>query len=186
MSNVLLLHWAEERDFRYEFCDQRESMKWNDEHFFAQELKGNPYFNGIDWKMVAERKSDAPFELNEMKLNLTNPLNLTRFSQIELNSEREANFAKLFCSECEGRMCELICLWTLLFILNVIRRLFVCGSETSQLKWPFWTLELRILPWKWNTNNNVYRIKFKMIFRTLMNALMWDLRLIDGIELELK
>lgn len=40
--------------------------------FFA-ELKNHPYFNGVDWKMVAKRRSDPPYKPAKRRINLESP-----------------------------------------------------------------------------------------------------------------
>lgn len=66
---------------------------------YFQDLKSHPYFSDVDWRKVAEKKSDPPFEPNKIQIHLTNPINNARFSQSGLNSELEASFAKAFQSK---------------------------------------------------------------------------------------
>lgn len=42
-------------------------MNNNHSFGFVVDLKNHPYFDGVDWQQVAERKSDPPFEPNDIQ-----------------------------------------------------------------------------------------------------------------------
>lgn len=63
------------------------------------ELKSHPFFDGIDWEKVAERKTEPPFEPTEVNKNLGDPLDSKTLFETEIDEESEAALVEKFRSE---------------------------------------------------------------------------------------
>lgn len=93
------------------------------------ELKSLPYFDEINWKEVAERTNEPPFEPIQSEQNENNLLNVTHFAHNGDYDELELRFLPKFASELDkkyGCKCKLFN-----FIFNC--RLYLCGTRTSEL-----------------------------------------------------
>lgn len=65
------------------------------------ELKNQAYFDGIDWDMLADGRSDAPFNPNNIQINLKTPTNLADLLETAINDEHEPIRAEYYCSKLE-------------------------------------------------------------------------------------
>lgn len=54
---------------------------------FFVEIKNHPYFEGIDWESVAERKSKPLFDPIEIQINENDLVDLTTKLNIDVNEE---------------------------------------------------------------------------------------------------
>lgn len=67
-------------------------------------MKNLPYFDGIDWEKVAERKNDPPFEPIQFELNVSSPLDVTKeFVDDDDYSEHELEYLPKFSSKLNER-----------------------------------------------------------------------------------
>lgn len=57
-------------------------------------MKSHPFFNGIDWAKVAERKSESPFEPNEFQIDNEESLNIREKHKMHLDDELDAAIAE--------------------------------------------------------------------------------------------
>lgn len=78
------------------------------------ELKNHPYFHGIDWEQVADRKCDAPFEPIEILLDQNDHLDLFELMEIDVNYKLDAITAKRIHSELKEEYCIGIIAWYLM------------------------------------------------------------------------
>lgn len=69
---------------------------------FLSELKNLPYFHGIDWQLVAEGKSDPPFDPSTTELELDNPQNKTELFNNEMDDTLAAIIAEKFQSKSQN------------------------------------------------------------------------------------
>lgn len=60
------------------------------------DLKDHPYFNGIDWEMVAARQSEPPYEPNEFHFELGDSVDLEAELEIQPTEELEPSVAEKF------------------------------------------------------------------------------------------
>lgn len=69
---------------------------------FSAELKNHPYFEGVDWEKVAEKKSTPPFEPKKnygSQLNMDNPQELSVVFAEFINDEVDPAVAARFPSK---------------------------------------------------------------------------------------
>lgn len=57
----------------------------------------HPYFNGVDWKLVAEGKFHLPYEPYDLQIDWQNPIEFVAFFEIGIDDdELDANLIERF------------------------------------------------------------------------------------------
>lgn len=71
---------------------------------FFLELKGHPFFSGIDWEKVAERTSDPPFEPMGADINMGDPFDSDTLYESKIDEDTEAALAEEFRRELKEKL----------------------------------------------------------------------------------
>lgn len=66
---------------------------------FNVDLKNHPFFDGINWKMVAENAFDPPYESIEIQTNLDKPIDLAALLGDGINDELDDTLHNRFRSK---------------------------------------------------------------------------------------
>lgn len=69
------------------------------EWYFSAELKKHSYFNGVDWEMVAEKRSDPPYEPTQRRMNLEHPFDYLASRELGTDDMLDESIIELLRSE---------------------------------------------------------------------------------------
>lgn len=65
-------------------------------------MKNHPFFDGIDWKKVADRKMEPPFQPHPIKINENFSYDLTPLLNIPIDDEFRATVGEQFHCKFDG------------------------------------------------------------------------------------